>query len=151
MTREDPDIVLSDDTTTVAIHEHTTPNGTRLAIRPESGPGCRLDALELECVTWQEEGFLQKEGTVDPTHSTGKASAEPHATLRIGNEYALVELRAVEIDTEDRLLIESVKMGYTIVLGPSELATLARQEPSFFSTLLETPLGPEPDDLVEFH
>lgn len=158
MTRDqDTDIVLSDDATTVAIHEHTTPNGSRLSIHPEDGPECRLDALELESVTWQAEDFL--DAHIDAADrcpsstppNSDPAAIEPHTTLRIGNEYALVEVRALEIDGTDRLLIESVKMGYTIVVGPSELAALARQDPSFFSALLETPLGPEPDDLVEFH
>lgn len=160
MTREEPQgaqsVVLSDEHATVTISKHTTPNGSRLSIRPEEGPGCHLDALELESVTWQAEGFLDDlddRRSHAPTAATqgDPSTIEPHTTLRIGNEYALVEVRAIEIDGADRLLVASVKMGYTIALGASELATLARQDPSFFSALLETPLGPEPDDLVEFH
>lgn len=158
MTQEetDADIVLSDENASVTIHKHTTPNGTRLSIRPEGGPECRLDALELESVTWQTEGFLdafedRRSHPSTATHDVDPAAVEPDTTLRVGNEYALVEVRAIEIAREERLLIASVKMGYTIVLGASELASLARQDPSFFSELLETPLGPEPDDLVEFH
>ncbi len=212
MTQEEPQgaqsVVLSDEHATVTISKHTTPNGSRLSIRPEQGPERRLDALELESVTWQSEGFLDDlihpddrrphPSTAASTEGVDPASVEPRATIQVGNEYALVEVRAIEItraeqssassralpgdreeqsssssrpradditerssvsnqkskisgDSDERLLVASVKMGYTIVLGPSELATLARQNPSFFSALLETPLGPEPDDLVEFH
>lgn len=165
MTREEPQgaqsVGLSDEHATVTISKHTTPSGSRLSIRPEQGPERRLDALELESVTWQSEGFLDDlihpddrrphASTAASTEGVDPASVEPRATIQVGNEYALVEVRAIEITREERLLVASVKMGYTIVLGPSELATLARQDPSFFSALLETPLGPEPNDLVEFH
>lgn len=154
------EFVLSDDTT-VTLREHATPNGSRLSVIPEAGPESRLAPLELECLTWQEEGFLDERS---PSTSTAASqsippkpsgidveSIEPDATIRIGNEFALVEVSAIELSEGDRLLVSSVKLGYRIVLRPSDLAVIAQQDASFFSELLATPLGPEPDDLVEFH
>lgn len=158
------EFVLSDDTT-VTVREHATPNGSRLSVIPEAGPESRLAPLELESLTWQEEGFIDEHA---PSTSTSTAvpqstppseqpsgvdreSVEPDATIRIGNEYALVEVSAIELSEGDRLLVSSVKLGYRTVLCPSDLAVIAQQDASFFSELLATPLGPEPDDLVEFH
>lgn len=155
------EFVLSDDTT-VTIRKHTTPNGTRLSIIPNEGPESRLDALELESLTWQEEGILddrtpstlstsQPSSTSEQLSNIDLDSIETDATIRIGNEYALVEVSAIELSVSERLLVSSVKMGYRTVLRPSDLTTIAQRDASFFSKLLETPLGPEPDDLVEFH
>lgn len=146
------ELVLSGDIEgSVTVRKHTTPNGSRLAIILDEGPESRLDALELESLTWQEEGFLDDRSSSTPARRS-PADLDPiEPPIKIGNEYALVEVSAIELSDSDGLLVSSVKMGFETVLRPRELVILTQKDASYFSELLETPFGPEPDDLVEFH
>lgn len=61
----------------------------------------------------------------------------------LSNEFATVNIRKVETRNGERIEIESPKLGHAIRLDPLELESLAWQDHSVFSALLETPFGPE--------
>lgn len=133
---------LTDGDRTVTVRKQRTPNGERLAIRGADGE-IRLDALALESLTWQDADFFERL-TTEP-HLPGENATNGSDELQIGNEYAVVRLRTLETNAGPRVAIESVKMGYSCRLSPAELDALTREGMGFFSSLLETPLGPESD------
>ena len=63
--------------------------------------------------------------------------------IELANEYAMVVVRKVETSTGARLEIASPRLGRSIRLDPVELETLTWQSHDLFSTLLQTPFGPE--------
>ena len=63
--------------------------------------------------------------------------------IELANEYAMVIVRKVETSTGARLEIASPRLGRSIRLDPVELETLTWQSHDLFSTLLQTPFGPE--------
>ncbi len=63
--------------------------------------------------------------------------------IELANEYALVTVRAVNTDNGTRLEIVSPRLGRSIRLDPVELEALTWQSHEMFSTLLQTPFGPE--------
>lgn len=133
---------FTDGERTVSLQKRQTPNGERLTIRGATGE-IRLDALALESLTWQEAAFFE-DLTTDP-HTDVENATDSSDELQIGNEYAVVRLRALETSVGPRVAIESVKMEYNCYLSPVELDALTRKRMNFFSKLLETPLGPEND------
>jgi hypothetical protein len=73
-----------------------------------------------------------------------RAAAAESGTIELGNEFAFVRVRKVLTRNGERLEIEAPKTGRTIRLDPVELESLTWQDPSTFSSFLETPYGPEP-------
>jgi hypothetical protein len=63
--------------------------------------------------------------------------------IELANEYALVTVRLVHTDNGTRLEIVSPRLGKSIRLDPVELEALTWQSHDLFSTLLQTPYGPE--------
>jgi len=63
----------------------------------------------------------------------------------ISNEFAVVNVRKVYTRNGERLEIVAPKLGYAIRLDPLELESLTWQEHAFFSSLLRSPLGPDPE------
>lgn len=160
-------VVLSVEDTegAVDVSKVETPNGNRGELRPrDSKYRLRLDALAFESLTWQPGPFfdaLAGEGTraeiADRASNAGAAGGDAfdrHVDprerfdddLKIGNEFTTVYLRATSEDGRERLEIRSRKMGYGTWLSAAELRGLARLDPSLFSELLRTPLGPEEDE-----
>lgn len=133
----------------VAVRKLRTPNGERLELSV-GGDAVRLDALELESLTWQDEAFFADELGVAgrPDLAVSPADVRGDARLKVGNEYTTVWLRLT--DDADRLVVASPKMGYWTHLGAAELAALARRDQAFYTGLLDTPLGPEGDSPIGF-
>lgn len=133
----------------VTIRKLRTPNGERLELAIAEHR-IRLDALELESLTWQDDAFFVGElgVTERPDRAVSPADVRDDARLKIGNEYTTVWLRLT--DDGERLAVASAKMGYGTHLGAASLAALARRDQAFFTGLLDTPLGPEGDSPIGF-
>lgn len=141
------DLAASD--STAVLSKLRTPNGERLKLA-SGDHEIRLDALELESLTWQDEAFFEDTLGVEhrPEVTVSPVEVRENARFKIGNEYTTVWLR---LDGDDgRLLLASAKMGFGTHLGAPELAALARQDQAFFTGLLDTPLGPEGDSPIGF-
>jgi hypothetical protein len=147
---DDPTITLRDGDQKVSLARETTPTGERLRIESDDD-STRLDALALESLTWQDSEFFR--GLTGTDHVPNENAVQTDETLRIGNEYTVVQLTVFDTDEGSRLEIDSPKLGYASLLSVAELAALSRQEMSLFSDLLHTPLGPvdEHDEDPLFH
>jgi hypothetical protein len=56
---EDPEIVVGNEFADVVVRRVRTRNGTRLEIRsPRRGTVVRLDAVELDCLSYQDPEFF---------------------------------------------------------------------------------------------
>jgi hypothetical protein len=128
----------------VVLSKIRTPNGMRLEIvYPESGDAIRLDALELESLSWQEPGTIRSLAGSDPTATEGlPAVSDREELFEVTNEFSQVTLYRVETDEYTGLEIESPKLGYVNRFGPAELVWIAEQTVETFSDFLETPYGP---------
>ena len=134
---------VSDGTATVELRKLVTPNGERLVVASD-GASTRLDALALESLTWQDDEFF---GELGGTSHVGTERPEDDAepVMQISNEYTTVRIRSHDTADGSRISVRSPKLEYWCLLSPAELAAIADKPISFFSELLETPLGPEPD------
>lgn len=127
----------------VEVRKLLTPNGERLVVE-SGGSSARLDALALESLTWQDAGFFK--GLTGEEHSPDEdVSVDDEPTMQIGNEYTTIRLRRHDTAAGPCVSLRSPKLEYHCLLNATELAAIARQDPAFFSDLLETPLGPEDD------
>ena len=75
------------------------------------------------------------------------AEGKTDGQISIGNEFTNVELRKVLTRNGERVEIFSPRMGYAIRLDPLELESLTWQDARTFSRLLESPYGPEEEDV----
>lgn len=143
------EFTLESDRGSVAVRKLRTPNGERLEL-DDGDDRIRLDALELESLTWQDDAFFEDTlGVPDrPTVAVSADAVREAARYKIGNEYTTVWIRLTA--DGDRLLLSSAKMGFATHVGPAELAALARRDQAFFTGLLDTPLGPEGDSPIGF-
>lgn len=67
--------------------------------------------------------------------------------ITIVNEFAEVHIRKVHTRNGERLSIESLRRGHSILLDAVELESLTWQTPETFSRLLRASIGPDPSDL----
>lgn len=140
---------LESDRAPVVVRKLGTRNGERLELE-HGDHDVRLDALELESLTWQDDAFFEDTlGVPDrPAAAVSPTAVREAARYKIGNEYTTVWLRLA--DDGDRLQLASAKMGFATHVGAAELAALARRDQAFFTGLLDTPLGPEGDSPIGF-
>jgi len=140
----DDEIRVETDGVVVDLRKVRTPNGERLAIYNETHGSTRLDAIELESLTWQNAAFF--DDLVDGTYNYRPIDPSPRepARLQISNEYAVVRLSVV--DNGQAIELTSPKMGYGIWVDAHAFTQLVDKPKTFFSALLETPYGPEDAD-----
>lgn len=62
--------------------------------------------------------------------------------IKLGNEFAEVQIRKVRTRNGSRLLITSPKSGHSIALCPLELEALTWQSSDSLSLLVNNPYGP---------
>jgi hypothetical protein len=117
-----------------------TPAGERLGIEGDDG-ATRLDALDCETLTWQDEAFYTElvDGSYD--YRTVEPNPREPADLKISNEYTVVRLRVVEGNSAVELT--APKLGYGTQVDARAFAALVEKPKTFFSKLLQTPYGPE--------
>lgn len=155
---EDEPIVLEGDGVTVTLRKAYTPNGQLLEISSlEATDSTRLDAIELESVTWQDRDTLYAvmgengDGRGDALDGaagfadarTQVAETVENPDLTITNEYAEARIGTFSADGVACCVLVSPKLGYYRRLTPGELDGLAALPHTAFSTFLEKPYGPE--------
>jgi hypothetical protein len=149
-----PPVRLTDDHAVVEVRKVHTRNGVRLEIAaPDSGRAIRLCPLELETLTWQSHDVFADLRPAPGGADAGIPMAEIADDLpgdlpgsppvELANEYALVHVRTVRSDGDERLEIVARRLGHGIRLAAHELETLTRQTHETFSEFLRTPFGPE--------
>lgn len=142
--RTGDELRVETDGVAVTLRKVRTPTGERLAVHDESRGSTRLDALELESLTWQDAAFFDElvDGAYD-YRSIDPSPREP-AELQISNEYTVVHLSV--IDDGQAVKLTASKMGYGTRVDARVFAQLVDKPKTFFSALLETPYGPEDAD-----
>src|SRR5699024_4813006 len=108
--RTDDELRIGTDDVEVTLQKVRTPTGERLAVHNENRGSTRLDALDLESLTWQDAEFFVE--LVDETYGYQSIDPSPHesAQLQISNEYTVIRLSTVD---DDRAVeVTSPKMGY---------------------------------------
>jgi hypothetical protein len=145
-------IVLTDDHAVVQVRKVHTRNGVRLEIAaPDSGRVIRLCPLELETLTWQTHDVFADlrpapagaDAAIPTAEIPGELPGSP--PVELANEYALVHVRTVQSNGDERLEIVARRLGRGIRLAAHELETLTHQTHATFSGFLRTPFGPEGD------
>jgi hypothetical protein len=128
----------------VTLWKVRTPNGERLAVCSETQGSTRLDALELESLTWQDADFFAE--LVEDEYNYRSVDPEPRepASLQISNEYTVIRLNIV--NDGETVEVTSPKMGYGTWIDASAFVALIDKPKTFFSELLKTPYGPEDTD-----
>ncbi|RQG86702.1 hypothetical protein EA462_16310 [Natrarchaeobius halalkaliphilus] len=139
-------IVVETGDTRVDVTKVRTPTGERIQIEHDDLGQIRLDAVELEALTWQDEAFFAD--LVDGEYDYRNVDPRPKsaADLQVSNEYALARLRGS--DDGAGVSLTAPKMGYGIGIDARVLAAVVTRPKTFFSELLRTPYGPDDDDDV---
>lgn len=141
---------LTDADSTVLVRKVFTRMGERLEIEaPRLDRSIRLDAIELESLTWQaaEEMAERAASITDAAASNAGADGEEREDeLTVSNEFAHATLHKETDSDGDHLAIEAPKLGYDGRFGVRELEWVATQDHDTFSAFLETPFGPGSDD-----
>lgn len=154
--RKGETVSLDDRHTTVEIRKVFTPAGERLEIEaPNRGYRIRLDAMELEALSWQDhdtfEEFLADGDSLPagfdvPDRSDDRAAgADVVHEWTVTNEFAEAHVRKLADSDGEWLEIEAPKLGYLIRLQSVELEGVTWQETETFTRFLETPFGPDGD------
>jgi hypothetical protein len=125
---------------TITLTKIRTPTGERLAVESESGT-TRLDALDCETLTWQNEDFYADLVNGRYNFRSVDPQSRESDDLQISNEYTVVHLHVVE----QRSAVEVIapKLGYGRRVDARAFAALVKKPKTFFSELLRTPYGPE--------
>lgn len=139
---------------TIEVRKIFTPAGERLEIEaPERGHRIRLDAMELESLSWQDHDtfveFLAAGDALPEGFETTAPAIDSDDELEVAyewtvtNEFAEAHVRKLQSPAGEWLEIEAPKLGYVIRLAPLELAGVTWQETETFTAFLETPFGPD--------
>lgn len=140
--------------TTIHVRKIFTPAGERLEIEaPDRGSWIRLDAMELESLSWQDHEtfveFLAAADALPDGFETTAPSTDDEVDVvhewTVTNEFADARVRKLRRSDGEWLEIEAPKLGYVIRLDPLELAGVTWQETETFTAFLETPFGPDGD------
>lgn len=136
---------VADDDAEVAVRRVETPKGSRLELEAtESGERIRLDAVTLECLTWQEEttfaGFLETQNRPLPVEALsvhhGLEEGDSTELTRVTNEFGHAEVRASESPDHDWLAIVAPKQGFSVRLNAVALESITWQEQDAFAELI---------------
>lgn len=159
--RKGESVTVSDDVTSVSYRKIFTPAGERLEVEaPNVGFQIRLDAMELETLAWQDHEtyrtFVETAGDRVPGDLTDRLEAmradhpddqfdteDAPDPLTVTNEFAEAHVRHLHTERGDRVAITAPKLGYQVVLTPTELESVTWQETETFTEFLETPFGPD--------
>ena len=160
VTKGEP-VIVRDDVTEVSYRKIFTPAGERLEIEgPNVGFRIRLDAMALETLAWQDhekfQQFVEEAGDRTPGSLDDRleamreaspveslADADRSEPIKVTNEFAEAHVRHGRGPEGDLVEITAPKLGYRIVLTPTELESVTWQEPETFTEFLETPFGPD--------
>jgi hypothetical protein len=141
---------ITDENTVVNVSRIETPKGERLELEaPDADQRIRLDAVALECLTWQSvstfRAFL-KEGIQDlssddmavPSDETDCAASTE--LTNITNEFGHVEVRKVESPSIELLELDARKLEFSIRLNATALESVTWQTQDVFTDLIRQDL-----------
>lgn len=144
---------IDDDDAVVAVRRVETPKGARLELEAlESGKRIRLDAVTLECLTWQDRStfatFLESQLRPLSTDSlsvehepNGETTTTTAAEItRITNEFGHVEVSVPTSGDHVWLELAAAKLGFAIRLNAVALESIAWQEQDTFTELIRNRL-----------
>lgn len=149
-------LTLAGAETSLTLAKVATRNGQLLEFRlPESADQRRLDAIELESLTWQDRASLrdlvEEHGTVVDTEPPAVAQREDWGAeaasaidppeMVVTNEYAEVRLGTVEVAGVDVCVLFSPKLHYWTYFTPREFAAVSDLPHTTYSEFLEQPYG----------
>lgn len=139
-------LVVADGRDEVTVTKIFTPKGERLELRAADGDRCRLDAIELECLSWQDAALFE-EVVEDAGGDAGSVLApapddDPDPAVRVSNEYAEVTVGPVTTEDGAALHVASAPLHYANSIRPVALRAVIGREVGFFSDLLDQPYGP---------
>lgn len=152
--RKGETVSLDGPDSTVHVRKIFTPAGERLEIEaPDRGRRIRLDAMELESLSWQDhdtfvEFLAAGDALPQDFESTAPALDEEVEVVHewsVTNEFADARVRKLKRADGEWLEIEAPKLDYVIRLDPLELVGVTWQETETFTAFLETPFGPDGD------
>lgn len=148
-----------DDAVSVARIE--TPKGARLELsRPDAARQKRLDAVALECLTWQDQATFERleqnhgsggskapiiasaselvgsEDVVDIDGSGQEPIVEERELTNITNEFAHATISEVEIGEQILLQIAAPKINLRIVLNEAALSSIIQLPMDVFDQLI---------------
>jgi hypothetical protein len=150
--RKGETVSLDGQDTIIHVRKIFTPAGERLEIEaPDRGYRIRLDAMELESLSWQDHEtfveFLASGDALPEGFETSAPSPDEEVDVvhewSVTNEFADARVRKLSRSDGEWLEIEAPKLGYVIRLDPLELAGVTWQETETFTAFLETPFGPD--------
>jgi len=128
----------------VTVKRSPTKKGERLRVATDDET-VALDAIQLESMAWQDRDELWAFLGLD-AHPDGPVvdaeTTETGVSVRIVNEYAQVAVSQETTPAGPRLRIDSLKLGYTKVVGKTILSSIANTETTRFREFLEEPFGP---------
>lgn len=126
-----------------------THKGERFRVTVAGNESVALDAIQLESIAWQNHetltSFLGLNEKVDEPVIAASVT-DTGNSVRIANEYTLVELTAQTTQAGERIHVESLKLGYNTNLGESVLAGIAKTKGVEFRSFLKEPFGPGNDE-----
>lgn len=153
---------VSDDVTSIELRKIFTPAGERLELEaPALGQQIRLDAMELEALSWQKHAafvtFLERgyeieipdrDARIDAIRGSGEADPDTDPVdadepITVTNEFAEAHVQKVETTDGERLEIRAPKLGYQIRLTAAAVESVTVQSTETFTEFLETPFGPD--------
>ncbi|WP_124190934.1 hypothetical protein [Natrarchaeobius oligotrophus] len=129
----------------VVVRRIETPRGERLELDVEGDEATsRLDAIALECLTWQkEEAFLatvrEGNGSVPSDGRAVKRDLEASSRselTRITNEFSRVDVSRVIAGEREFLEVRAPKLGRAIALNAGALRSVGRLDQRAFTELL---------------
>ena len=127
----------------VTVGHVDTPKGERLELESPGGKSIRLDAVALECLTWQDRerfealfGSLDGDaGEVRPVVATENAGSGT-GLATITNEFAHVEVRKVAASDGEGLELVAPKAGTAVTLTAPGLERVAVQSQATITDLV---------------
>jgi hypothetical protein len=140
---------VSDGTSEVAVRRVDTPKGTRLELEAiDTGHRLRLDAVTLECLTWQDkETFLSFVDRNDSQDSAGRVDVQRDSSgdnisnlTSVTNEFGHVDVGVYEDATSRWLQITAPKLGFTTRLNAAALESVVWQDRKTFTELIRNRL-----------
>jgi hypothetical protein len=129
----------------VAVRRVDTPKGVRLELEAaDPAHRLRLDAVTLECLTWQErETFLRFLEQHDREDARGRAEVRRGPTdqavptlLSVTNEFGHVDVGAYDGATSEWLQLTAPKLGFTVRLNAAALEGVVWQDRETFTELI---------------
>ncbi|RQG86954.1 hypothetical protein EA462_14955 [Natrarchaeobius halalkaliphilus] len=146
----EPLVRLTERGISISVRRIETPRGERLEFDVEdTDTAIRLDAIALECLTWQsEDSFLESvpvEARTAPSDDCVVERGQPAGSrtelTRITNEFCQIRVSRLVTDEREWLEIEAPKLGAAIALNAGAVRSVTHLDQRAFTALLSDRLN----------